>query len=191
MLRRLVALAASLRFLRSAVPLPPMRRDLPHPEATGPPRFLGNPCVHALVYDPGGSSAPSPSPQAAFQRVDVAFHFSDSLGTHRFIAFRGSIQGFHARCLRFAIRGLPSGPRKTRFRLGASLGRRGPRDLHGFQCEVSAFYIGILLTQALPGAPEAQKDRECFFAPLRLRVFALILGSLACAACTKRAGEPL
>jgi len=49
-------------------------------EATGPPRFLGNPCVHALVSDPDRSDAPSPSPLAAFQRVDVAFHHFDGLG---------------------------------------------------------------------------------------------------------------
>src|SRR5262249_23254934 len=59
--------------------------------------------------------------------------------------------------LRFAARGLPSGPRKTRFRLGASLGRGGPQDPHGFHREVSAFYISILLAQAWPGARKRQR----------------------------------
>ena len=29
-------------------------------ETMGPPRFLGDPCVHALAFDPGGTAAPSP-----------------------------------------------------------------------------------------------------------------------------------
>ncbi|WP_433926275.1 hypothetical protein AB3662_25450 [Sorangium cellulosum] len=41
----------------------------------------------------------------------------------------------------------------------------------GFHRKVSAFYMSFLLTQALPGAPKAQKDNDfmifCVFAPWR------------------------
>ncbi len=128
-------------------------------EATGPPRFLGNPCVHALVSDPGRST------RRALRRkrrssASVLPSTTLTAWAPATIAFRGSIQGFHARCLRFAARGVPSDPRKTRFRLGANLGRGGPRDLHGFHHEVSAFYMGFLLIQAWPGAPKVQKLRS-------------------------------
>ena len=77
-LRLLAPRRASLRFLRSALPplrplrspgagrfprgpgplLPRRPRRLCTVEKTRPPRFLGDPCVHAPLFDPGGPPVP-------------------------------------------------------------------------------------------------------------------------------------
>src|SRR5882724_3683670 len=71
--------------------------------------------------------------------------------------FGAQSHGLRTRCLRFAARVSP-GPRKTRFRLGAGLGRTGlaTRKVPG---EVSALLHGFLLTQASPGAPKTRSPR--------------------------------
>lgn len=50
--------------------------------------------MHALVSDPGGSNAPSPSPRAAFQRAGVAFRSFDSLGTRQALHFEAQYKAF-------------------------------------------------------------------------------------------------
>jgi hypothetical protein len=55
-------------------------------EATGPPRFLGNPCGRVLLSDPGGIASARP-----FRRRDVAFRRFKNVGSHEDITFRGSI----------------------------------------------------------------------------------------------------
>ena len=77
-LRLLAPRRASLRFLRSALPplrplrspgagrfprgpgplLPRRPRRLCTVEKTRPPRFLGDPCIHAPLFDPGGPPVP-------------------------------------------------------------------------------------------------------------------------------------
>jgi hypothetical protein len=75
--------------------------------------------------------------------------------------FGAQSHGLHARCLRFAARGLPSAPRKTRFRLGASLGREGPPDPHGFHREVSVLLRFILyMTSSSPRLGLAHRERR-------------------------------
>lgn len=80
---------------------------------------------HAPLFDPGGPGA------RLFRRYGFAFRLivrrrlppllpaEDSHDIRHFVALS---RGLLARCLRFAARITP-GPRKTRFRLGASLGR--------------------------------------------------------------------
>ena len=45
-------------------------------EATGPPRFLGNPCERVLLSDPGGIARARP-----MQRRDAAFRPIDDVGS--------------------------------------------------------------------------------------------------------------
>ena len=104
-LRLLAPRRASLRLLRSA--LPPLRpcsfprgrttprgpgpllsrrpRRLSTVEKTRPPRFLGDPCVHAPLSDPGGPPSPGP-----YRNADGAFRVHDRVGS-AMRQFRGSI----------------------------------------------------------------------------------------------------
>ena len=141
-LRLPAAPPASLRFLRRAVPPLHAWASLPRStgarsaglglahrgarpatstETTGSPRFLGNPlCTRALLSDPGGTSRARPLP-----RFGVAFRQLERRRLPRRNAdFGAQSHGPRARCLRFAGRVTPR-PRKTRFRLVASLCRAG------------------------------------------------------------------
>ena len=93
-LRLLAPRRASLRLLRSALPpLRPLRspgvgrfpEDLDHfyrgaraasssVERTRPPRFLGDPCVHAPLSDPGGPPSPG-----HYRTGDGVFRLADSV----------------------------------------------------------------------------------------------------------------
>ena len=144
--------SALLRFLRSAVPSS-------RTAAAGPPRFLGNPPVRALLFDPGGSL-----------RQTIG-HFGPTLATQRYClpllrrrrpphisTFEAQSHGPHARCLRFAatVARYLQQLRKTRFRLVVLLGRTGFEPA-GLLREVSASVVALhrfLLTQACPGAPK-------------------------------------
>ncbi len=133
---------ASLRCLRSAVPpvhprfapagmecdagglgLSRFRSGYPCPdfrvETTGSPRFLGNPRVCALLFDPGGIGNARPS-----RRPDAAFRHLNGVGSRKQAIFGAQSHGPHTRCLRFAGWITPP-PRKTRFRLPATLCRAG------------------------------------------------------------------
>jgi len=86
--------SARLRFAR--------RFHLPV-EATGPPRFLGDPRVHAPLSDPGGTAASGHSGRALPSgRCDGAFRCSNGVGSHELTDFGAVSRGLHARCLRFA-----------------------------------------------------------------------------------------
>ena len=133
-LRLLAPRRASPRLLRSALPSlrPPEPDDSPEPgpllsrrprrpiamEKTRYPRFLGDPCIHAPLSDPG--EPPNPG---HYRSCDVVFrpvnNVDFALG-----AFEALSRGLHALCVRFAAGAAPE-PRHTRFRLGASVDRSG------------------------------------------------------------------
>ncbi len=82
---------------------------------TRPPRFLGNPCAHAPLFDPGGPITPRLYrcnqyclPLRKRRRLRNQFH---SVALSR---------GSRTPCVRFADRVTPS-PRNTRFQLVANL----------------------------------------------------------------------
>jgi len=79
--------------------------------------------MHALFSDPGGSA------RQAFQRVGCCLPPFVQRRLPRAVPLGAQWHGLHRRCLRFAGRLTPT-PRKTRFRLGANLGRAGfdPQD---------------------------------------------------------------
>lgn len=83
-------------------------------EATGTPKFLGDLKMNVpRSRTPVGQTRPalgfdaSTWPSAPF----------DGVGSHNATPFGAQSRGPLTRCLRFAAPGLPSGPRKTRFRL--------------------------------------------------------------------------
>ena len=55
-------------------------------ETSRPPRFLGDPCLHAPLSDPGGTASARPS-----RRRDGAFRSCHSVGFRDVYGFRGSI----------------------------------------------------------------------------------------------------
>ncbi len=87
-------------------------------ECSNPPRFLGDPCVHAPLFDPGGPTVPN-----RFSTAAVAFRTFNYVG-YAFSTFGALSRDLHAPCVHFAARVTP-GPRNTRFRLVANLGRAG------------------------------------------------------------------
>ena len=70
-----------------------------------------------------------------------------------FAPFEARSRGLHALCVRFAA-GVAPGPRNTRFRLVASLGRAGlsPAESHRWFTVMSFRLHGVLHHQASPGA---------------------------------------
>ena len=96
-------------------PLLPRRpRRLSTVEKTRPSRFLGDPCVHAPLFDPGGPPAPG-----QYRAGDVVFRTLNNVDS-AFAPFEARSRGLRALCVRFAA-GVAPGPRNTRFRLVASL----------------------------------------------------------------------
>ena len=95
-------------------------------ETTGSPGFLGSPHVRRLC-DPGGAGRVRPT-----RRAGAAFRLTQGVGPRHIIDFGAQSHGPHTRCLperpgaarRFAGRVAPP-PRKTRFRLWATLCRTG------------------------------------------------------------------
>ena len=55
-------------------------------ESTRPPRFLGNPCVHAPLFDPGGPLTPGQIGES-----DAAFRNHNNVGSAKLFSFRGCI----------------------------------------------------------------------------------------------------
>jgi hypothetical protein len=112
-------------------------RSPSRPAATGPPRFLGNPHVHAPLSDPGGSvgrdlfgAAPL---LVARRRCLPPFRRRRPHHTH---PFEAPSRGLHTRCLRFAAT-VTRGPRKTGFSATGSR-RRAGLEPAGLRREVSA-----------------------------------------------------
>ena len=71
----LAAHLALLRFLRFAIP--------PCAGASRYPRFLADPHVRALLFDPGGTDAPGHRALCpTYRRFGVAFRFCDDVGSH-------------------------------------------------------------------------------------------------------------
>lgn len=157
---------AALRFLRLAVPRSrwlfapdPVQRhrqawacsrgDPPRctVEKTRPPRFLGDPCAHAPLSDPGGPLKPSP-----YGSSDAAFRWDKHVGS-AMKTFEAQSRGLCAPCLRFAA-GVTSGPRKTRYRPVASLCRVGTstRLDPSRRFPLQILSLSFPLLQALPGA---------------------------------------
>jgi hypothetical protein len=140
-------------------------------ESYGPPRFLGGPLCACPALRPRWERRAGP----LSQRAAAAFRSFQDVGSHK-SAFEAQSHGLHTRCLRFAARVTPA-PRKTRFRMGASLSRAGFSPARSLR-EVSAFLHGVLLTQASPGARDdpgkarrsdrGQRDR---FPPSRRSAF--------------------
>jgi hypothetical protein len=138
--------SAPLRFLRSAVP--PSRTA-----AAGPPRFLGDPPVRAVLFDPGGSPR---------QTIGL---FGPTLDAQRCClpllrrrrpphppTFEAQSHGPYARCLRFAatVTRCFEQLRKTRFRLVVLLGRTGFEPA-GLLREVSASVVALHWLPPHPG----------------------------------------
>jgi len=83
--------------------------------------------MHALLpSDPGGTGAPGHSALAMLPSA------RDTASAPTKVDFGAQSHGLHLRCLRFAVT-VTQAPRKTRFRLVATLGRAGldPQDLFG------------------------------------------------------------
>ena len=106
-------------FPREPGPLLPRRpRRLISVERTRYPRFLGDPCVHAPLFDPGGPPNPG-----HYRSGNVVFRKLNDVDS-AWDTFEALSRGLHALCVRFAA-GVAPGPRNTRFRLVASLDRSG------------------------------------------------------------------
>lgn len=129
------------RFLRGA------RTAVPGKERLSPPRFLGDPCVHALLSDPGGVST-----SGRCNAETVAFRYLDCVGSAG-INIGALSHSLHAPCVRFAA-GIAPAPRHTRFRWMANPYRLGTftrwAATRSFRF---AYPFAIFLSfQALPGA---------------------------------------
>ena len=106
-------------------------------EATGPPRFLGIPCVYApCSLTPAGPPCRAVAPNRATARRCCRTPLEQQRLPQRY--FGALSHGIYTRCLRFAARVTP-GPRKTRFRAVANLLRVDGAKLTstGIQHEVS------------------------------------------------------
>ena len=126
-------------------------RRLSSVEKTRYPRFLGDPCVHAPLFDPGGPPTPG-----HYRTGDVVFRTLNNVDS-AFAPFEARSRGLHALCVRFAA-GVAPGPRNTRFRLVASLDRSGlsPAGSHRWFTVMSFRLHGVLHHQASPGAVESR-----------------------------------
>jgi hypothetical protein len=130
------------------------------------PRFLGNPCAHAPLSDPGEIAGPGQfgsCPTLGTAILPSAVSTASALTTH---SFRGSITRPARSLSTLRGHGHPCAalrPRKTRFRLVAYLGRTGlvaarsPEQGPIVRFQLYALHV-ILLTQAWPGAPKHESD---------------------------------
>jgi len=87
-------------------------------EQLSPPRFLDDPCLHALLSDPGGACVSGP-----FDTTAVAFRPHNDVSSAR-KPFEAQSHGLQAPCVRFAGEVTPA-PRSTRFRWMANPYRFG------------------------------------------------------------------
>lgn len=132
-------------------------------ETARPPRFLEDLCVRALLSDPGGTLPPATSRPGCCRRLPRRRRLP------RPKHFRGSItQLAHSlSTLRSQGRSLCPGPRKTRFRLAATLGRTG---LITRKILTKGFCDCFPLSQALPGAPRTCLSEQGDLPPAALDV---------------------
>ena len=100
-------------------------------ETTRPPGFPGNPPAH-MPRAPTPARSPSPRP---LRRGEMTFRPTHDVGPHRHCISGLNHAGLRAPCERFAPWVTP-GPRITRFRLAADLGRMGV-DTHRVSNKVS------------------------------------------------------
>ena len=127
-----------------------------HVEASGSPRFLGNPsCSHAPLSDPGG-----PAQSHRLDWTDTAFRIPDDVGPAFNRAFEALSRGLTARCLRFATRVTPDHARLAtdplvRLWPGGTCTHWVTYSLD-FQRGIGA--PPLLSSQAYPGAPRG-RDR--------------------------------
>jgi hypothetical protein len=118
-------------------------------ETKGPPRFLENPCIRALLLDPDGTSAPG-----LLRRFHIAFRFSHNVGSRDYASYGALSHSPQTRCLRFAVRITPT-PRKTRYRVG---GQPFPDGTFTRWVPTKGFSSCILLPQAYPGASQTNPN---------------------------------
>jgi hypothetical protein len=112
-------------------------------ERLSAPRFLGDPCVHALLSDPGGVSASGPC-----NADTVAFRCSEYVGSAG-ISYEALSHSLHAPCVRFAG-GIAPAPRNTRFRWMAN-----PYRVRTFTCWVAVRGFRVL-TSCLHTSPSSR-----------------------------------
>lgn len=107
----------------------------------GPPRFLESPSFLPC------SSTPAGPPSQAIRLGDVAPQLYDTRGPDDLMDFEAQSHG-HYFAVYASPRRLTRTPRKTRYRLAATLGRTGLSPA-GLQCEVSQYVSSsVLLAQA-------------------------------------------
>ncbi len=122
--------------------LPRRPHRVPDKERLSPPRFLGDPCVHAVLFDPGGAHAPGRLGARA-----VVFRPVNDVDS-ALSAFEAQSHSLHAPCVRFAG-GITPAPRNTRFRWMAN-----PYRVRTFTCRVAirGFCVFTSCQHASPSA---------------------------------------
>ena len=120
------------------------------------PRFLGNPPVHAPLYDPGGTAAPDHRALALpLQHDDVAFRYFDGVGSYDTL-FSGLNHAAYTLAVYAAQPPSPTVHARLAPGWWSSLAGRGSNPLGPFvKCQPCPLH-GILLTQAFPGAPKSR-----------------------------------
>ena len=86
----------------------------------GLPGSWGIPGPHAPLSDPGGPLGPS-----LYGPIDIAFRLMHNVGSTSLVLLSRFYNAAYARPV-YVAAGITPGPRNTRFRLVASLGRDGP-----------------------------------------------------------------
>ncbi|RKT44524.1 hypothetical protein BDD21_1910 [Thiocapsa rosea] len=116
-------------------------------EQLSAPRFLDDPCVHALLLDPGGVST-----SGRYDAETVAFRCSEYVGSAE-LSNGAPSHGLHAPCVRFAG-GIAPAPHNTRFRWMATPYRLGTctRWVAKRSFRLAYPFAIFLSFQALPGA---------------------------------------
>ena len=128
-------------------------------QTTRPPRFLGNPPVRALLFDPGRINVPVHRASALLLLTSVLPSALTKASAPALDYFGAPSHSPHARCLRFVVtvaRGVAR-LRKTRFRLVDLLGRTRFEPA-GFQREVSA--LTYVITCSSPKLGLAHRKRN-------------------------------
>src|SRR5512132_3123187 len=122
--------------------------------ASGPPRFLGNPPMHALLSDPGGTAATGQSGIAL-----LVASVLPSAGSMASAPTRSSLSGLNPTAYMLAVYASPPGLPLFDARLASgwwpTLAGRDSNPLGPF-ARFQLVLHGILLAQASPGAPKLE-----------------------------------